>query len=194
MNETKVVGIAGCSAAGKTTFADALIAALEGSNPPRSAAVFHLDQYTWADKTAGPFFLFSPTGEKLFNMNDPAAFDYPRLMTDMDARLAAGDRPDVLIIEGLMALHEPTLRHRLNLRLYVDLEADERVLRRMLRDMAGGRMSRDPQFIADFYRESARIGQALYVEPSRIHADMILRGDGDFARLARLMTSVIRDC
>lgn len=192
--QTRFVGIAGGSASGKTTFAAALIGALEACGPPGRAEVLHMDRYALADRTKGPSFVFSRTGETLFNMNHPDAFDVARLLADVAVRLAADDAPDVLIVEGLMVLHDPSLRACLDLRLFVELDADQRALRRMLRDMAGGRSSRDPQFIADYYRESARVGHALYVEPSRVHADLILRGDGDFDRLARIVLSAINGC
>lgn len=187
----KVVGIAGGSASGKTTFAAALASALAAGIPPRQAEVLHMDRYALTDRTAGPSFVFSPTGETLFNMNHPDAFDFPRLLTDIEERCAAEKGLDVLIVEGLMTLHDKAVRERLDLRLFLELDADERALRRMLRDMAGGRSSRDPQFIADYYRESARVGHALYVEPSRRSADLILRGDGDFDRLAKMVARVI---
>jgi hypothetical protein len=59
--------------------------------------------------------------------------------------------------------------------------------------MGGGRGSNDPVSIARYYRECARVGHARYVEPSRVFADLILRGDSDFARTAPLAAAVIRD-
>jgi len=185
-----VVGIAGGSASGKTTFAAALEAALAVGG--RRAEVIHMDKYARADRTQGPAFRFSLTGEMLFNMNHPDAFEIPRLLADLEARAAAEDRPDVLIVEGLMVLHDAALRERLDLRLFLELEEDQRALRRMLRDLAGGRGSRDPQFIAAYYLECARVGHARYVEPSRVYADLILRGDSEFGRTAGLVARTIR--
>jgi uridine kinase len=186
-----VVGIAGGSASGKTTFTAALAAELESGAPPLRVEVLHMDQYALADRTSGPQFRFSLTGEFVFNMNHPDAFEIDRLLGDIEARAAGVDRPDVVIIEGLMVLHDAALLDRLDLRLFLELDADQRALRRMLRDLAGGRGSRDPRFIAGYYQESARIGHALYVEPSRLHADLILRGDSDFARVAPMVARVI---
>jgi uridine kinase len=146
------------------------------------------------DRAAGPHFVSASTGERLFNWNHPDAYDLARLLADIDSRATAPDAPDVLLVEGLMALHFPDLRQRLALRLFVDLDADVRALRRLLRDMAGGRASRDPEFIARYYRESARVGHARYVEPSRSHADLLLRGDADFARLIPLLCAVVEQC
>ena len=100
-------------------------------------------------------------------------------------------RPDALIVEGLMALHVEEIRKRLDMRVFIELEADVRALRRLLRDMNGGRGSTDPQWIATYYQECARVGHNAYVEPSRVYADLIVRGDADFARVAPLLAGAI---
>lgn len=114
-------------------------------------------------------------------------------MADLDALAADPNAPDVIVVEGLMTLAVPEIRERLDLRLFVELDADERALRRLLRDMAGSRGNGDPAFIARYYRECARVGHARHVEPSRVHADLILRGDAPAGRSAALVAAVIRD-
>jgi uridine kinase len=42
-----------------------------------------------------------------------------------------------------------------------------------------------------YYRECARVGHAQYIEPSRAHADLIVRGDADWQRLRPLLVAVI---
>lgn len=190
----RIVGIAGGSASGKTTFAAALTTHLEVGTPPLRVETFHMDRYARADRSAGPFFVSSVTGETLFNINHPDAFETARLVEEIEARVGSADAPDVLIVEGLLVLRDPALRACLDLRLFLELDADERALRRLLRDMAGARGSRDPAVIAAYYRESARVGHALYVEPSRVYADLILRGDGELPRMAGMTASVLRDC
>jgi hypothetical protein len=58
----------------------------------------------------------------------------------------------------------------------------------MLRNLDRGHA---PLAIATYYRESARVGHARFVEPSRVYADLILRGDADFARLAPLVAAAV---
>jgi len=99
----------------------------------------------------------------------------------------------VILIEGLMVLHEAALRERCDLRLFIELDADERALRRMLRNMKVQAVSTDPNFIAAYYLESARVGHTRYIEPSRIHADFILRGDADFGRIAPMVARMIEE-
>ena len=187
-----VVGIAGGSASGKTTLVAGLADAL-GQIPGRRAATIAADRYMYRDKTRGPTFISPSTGEEMFNANHPESVDWGALLRDLDALLAREDCPDVILVEGLMVLHEPRMRERLDLRLFVELDADERALRRLLRDMQGGRASRDPVFIANYYRECARVGHMHYVEPSRVHADLIVRGDADWERLRPLLLAVVDD-
>lgn len=186
-----IVGVAGGSASGKSTFTAALIPALAAGEPPLRAELLGMDRYFYRGAPGGPMFR-SPTLGELPNANHPDSADNARLAADIDARGAAADAPDVLIVEGLMALHVAAIRERLDLRLFIELDADERALRRLLRDMAGGRGNGDPQFIATYYRECARVGHRLYVEPSRAHADLILRGDADFARTAEMVADIVR--
>ncbi len=42
------------------------------------------------------------------------------------------------------------------------------------------------------YRECARVGHNAYVEPSRVHADLIVRGDADFDRIVPMLAAIIR--
>lgn len=189
---TIVIGIAGGSASGKSTLARALAESL--TERLKQVETLAMDRYVREDRVAGPHFVSPMTGERLFDWNHPDAYDLGRLLADVAVRASAQDAPDVLLVEGLMALHFPDLRRRFALLLFLDLDADVRALRRLLRDMAGGRVSRDPEFIARYYLECARVGHARFVEPSRAHADLVLRGDADFTRLTPLLCAAVEEC
>jgi uridine kinase len=94
-----------------------------------------------------------------------------------------------------MVLYSPEIRTWLDLRLFVELDADTRALRRLVRNL-GHQYDPIPehsaQSIANYYLESAKVGHARYIEPSRIYADLIVRGDADFARTAPMVAAVIR--
>src|SRR5262249_21700776 len=143
-------------------------------------------------KEGGPTLVSPSTGETIPDNNHPDSADNARLVADLDALRSAPDAPDVIIVEGLMCLQVDAIRDRLDLRLFIELDPDMRALRRLLRDMSGERSNTDPRFIVRYYQECARVGHARYVEPSRVHADLILRGDADFSRLAPLVATVIR--
>lgn len=190
--QSLVIGIAGGSASGKTTLAAALENALAHGTGPLRVETIGMDRYFYRGKPPGPVFVSPSTGESLPDNNHPDSADNALLVRDLDARRIAPSRPDVILIEGLMALHVPEIRARCALRLFVDLEADVRALRRLLRDMTGVRGNPDPQFIAGYYCECARVGHERYVEPSRVHADILLRGDSDLNRTVPMIVGVVR--
>lgn len=187
-----LVGIAGGSASGKSTFTAELLKQLTSGEAPLRAELFGQDRYMYRGSDGGPTLILPSTGELLPDNNHPNSADNARLLTDLLAKRNAADAPDVILLEGLMTLHVDEIREQLDLRLFIELEADARALRRLLRDMSGSRGNTDPKWIATYFLECARIGHAKYVEPSRVYADIILRGDADFTRIAPLIADLIR--
>lgn len=181
-----VVGIAGGSASGKTTIVAALSAALEQSG--LRVGQLATDPYMFHDIERGPAFRLSITDEVMFDCNRPESFDWAAVMRDLDLIVDC----DVILVEGLMVLHVPEVRDRFDIRLFVELDADERALRRLLRDMNKPRGLKDPAKIAAYYRESARVGHALFIEPSRVHADLIVRGDAPTERVVPMLVGVVQ--
>jgi uridine kinase len=192
VSQRLIIGIAGGSASGKSTLTSALLAALQ-IVPGLRPAIVAADKYMYRDVLRGPTFVSPSSGRVMFNANHPDSVNWEQLLSDLDDLRQREDGPNVILLEGLMVLHVPAVRERLDLRLFVELDADERALRRMLRDMSGSRGIGDPAGIATYYRECARIGHAQYVEPSRVYADLIVRGDADWERLRPLLLAVIRD-
>jgi uridine kinase len=187
-----VVGIAGGSASGKSTLASALAAALQRLHQ-RQVLILTTDRYMHNDRSFGPTFFSQATGTHMFDANHPDAIAWNHVLRDLDDLLQQTDGPEVILVEGHLLLHEPTVRARLDIRFFVELDADERALRRLLRDMQGGRANRDPNFIATYYRESARVGHTRYIEPSRVHADLIVRGDAVWERIEPFLVAIIED-
>jgi len=187
-----VVGIAGGSASGKSVLASALAAALQRLHQ-RRVRILTTDRYMHTDRSLGPTFFSQATGAHMFDANHPDAIAWNHVLRDLDDLLQQIDGPEVILVEGHLLLHESTVRARLDIRFFVELDADERALRRLLRDMQGGRANRDPHFIATYYRESARVGHARYIEPSRVHADLIVRGDAVWERIEPFLVAIIED-
>lgn len=196
MNDTTpcclIVGIAGGSASGKTTFTGALQAAFDHDYPDLRLLVLGMDRYFYRGAPGGPVFTSPSSGESLPNNNHPNSADNARLIAELKAMRIAPDAPDLIIVEGLMTLHVEELRDLLDIKLFVELDADIRALRRLLRDMKGGRGNTDPEWIATYYRECAREGHNAFVEPSRAYADLIIRGDSNVERTAPLIAAAIR--
>ena len=163
------MGIAGGSCSGKSTFAKKVVDALASSG--HSVVVIGLDAFYTRDLDRGPTITLTD-GTTVFDFNQPAAIDDAAATAAIDA---STDR--FVIVEGLFTLAIESIRSRLDYSVFIHLDADLRAIRRLLRDMKGGRASTDPEFIARYYIESARVGHAKYVEPSRAFADVEIIGD-----------------
>ena len=80
----------------------------------------------------------------------------------------------VILVDGILILSDPALRETFDLRIYVETDADERILRRARRDMeVRGRKIDD---IMAQYLTTVKPMHEQYVEPSKKHADLILNG------------------
>jgi len=147
MTAPLIVGIAGGSASGKTTLCEALCDALD----ELSVRVVHMDTYFLPIKprTRAPF-----TGTEWDDYNQPGSFDLETLRRDVDALGLAEHPPEVVLIEGLLTLQDDALRKKLDLRVFVDAPPDERIVRRLRRNMARG-LAFDE--IASYYLEPSRV-------------------------------------
>lgn len=160
-----VVGIAGGSGSGKTTLCTRLVECLGDLR----VLVIHMDRYFLKVR---PRMTAPISGLEYEDHNHPNSFDLDRLVADLDGHLRAGDA-HVILVEGLLTLHWRPLRERLDLGIFLDAPADERIVRRLKRNMAHGLAFDD---IAAFYLDSVRFRHDEFVEPSRWHADVVLNG------------------
>jgi len=162
-----VIGIAGGSASGKTTFAEALERALHEFD----VLVIHTDSYFKPGKDR-PQSKAPITGKTYRDDNHPLTLDLPKLASDLAKKIAKGQH-QVIVIEGYITLHDPAIYEQLDLKLFVDCRADERIVRRLRRNMEWG-LSFDE--IAEIYLGLVRYRHDEYVEPSKWRADFILNG------------------
>ena len=182
-----LIGVAGGTCSGKTTVSERL-AELAGDD---SLALIKLDSY-YVTRTHMPF-----AERQLLNYDHPDAFDWS-LLNDHLAALAAGvsvpvpiydyaihDRSEhvrmvhpaaIVVVEGILVLYEPTLRYRFDLRVYIDTDADLRLIRRLQRDVA--ERDRTPESIIHQYLSTVRPSHEQFIEPSKRHADVIFPQGG----------------
>jgi len=139
-----------------------------------------------------------PLEERLkVNYDHPSAFDTPLLVEHLK-KLAAGqpiDKPvynytlhtredyterveprDIIIVEGLLVLWESSIRELLDIKLFVDCDADVRVLRRLERDIR--ERGRTLESVIRQYLTSVRPMHLEFVEPSKRYADVIIPEGG----------------
>jgi uridine kinase len=184
MNSVYVIGIAGGSGSGKSTFAARL-----REQFPDSVALISCDNYYRAHDDI-------PLEERrLLNYDAPEALEFDLMVSHLRA-LKRGEAVDcpvydfalhnrsdkilridpkpVIIVDGILILSDPALRETFDLRIYVEADADERILRRARRDMeVRGRHIDD---IMEQYLTTVKPMHEQYVEPSKKHADLILNG------------------
>ena len=184
MKSVYVIGIAGGSGSGKSTFAARLIQAF-----PDSVALVSCDNYYRAHDDI-------PLEERrLLNYDAPEALEFDLMVSHLQA-LKRGEAVDcpvydfalhnrsdkvmridpkpVILVDGILILSDPALRETFDLRIYVEADADERILRRARRDMeVRGRKIDD---IMEQYLNTVKPMHETHVEPSKKHADLILNG------------------
>jgi uridine kinase len=201
MGSPLLVGIAGGSGSGKTTLVRALTTAL---GEERVAALCQ-DAY-YRDRSDVP-----PAARAELNYDVPDAFD-SELFTAHLAALRAGQpvRPpvycftthcrlgdgapvaprDVVLVEGLLVLHQPEVRRALDLKIFVDAPAWVRVARRVSRDTA--ERGRAPEDVLAQLTTTVADAHATYVEPTKMVADLIVLNAGRLAPVVDIAASVIR--
>ena len=178
------VGISGGSASGKTTLATTLAKELKEFSP----VILHQDYYfrDWSE--------YPPEErEKVITANHPDAVRWEALLghiRQLVARqpietppegtraFARGDASatiqpsDLIIVEGHLILWDTALRDLMDVKLFVDVEPHERVLRRLLRDVAqrGG----DLEGAVAWYRRDVIPNFPIYTESCKAYADIIV--------------------
>ena len=95
----------------------------------------------------------------------------------------------IIIVEGIMALRFESLRSMANVKLYVDVDDDERIIRRILRDTSA--RSRNLESIVYQYRSTVKPMHQLVVDPTKKYADFILQ-DVQNMSVVNLLVAMIK--
>lgn len=183
MKTPYIVGISGGTASGKSTFTNWLEAQLAGLD----VRVFHMDSYFKPDSVR-PKAAAHVTGKVYFDDNCPETIYHGKLREDLAHAVAEG--PDVILVEGLFALWYDWLYEQLNLKLFIDCDADERIVRRLRRNMAQRGLSFEE--IAGVYLDMVRYRHQQYIEPTKWRADLILNGSTPSELANQLIAGHIR--
>lgn len=195
-----IIGIAGGTGSGKTTVVNKIVEAL----PEGSVAVIPQDSY-YNDQSDLPLEVRKQT-----NFDHPNAFDWP-LFSHQIEELKAGrsiEQPtysyitctrlsetvhvepkDVIIVEGIMSLYDKTLRDQMDLKIYVDAPADERLLRVIVRDMA--ERGHPLEMLISKYRNVLKPMHDEFIEPTKQYADIIIPNSGNNKQAIRMLSKFI---
>jgi uridine kinase len=182
-----LLGVAGGSSSGKTTVAERLCELIGGDR----IALIKLDSY-YVDMPEQPLDVRAKA-----NYDHPDAFDWELMHRHLQS-LVAGEpvevpvydyaayertpqvtrigRCDVVVVEGILVLYEPSIRDMFDLKVYVDADADLRLIRRLQRDV--NERGRTVQSIIDQYLATVRPAHLQFIEPSKRHAHVIIPEGG----------------
>lgn len=187
MKKICVVGVAGGSASGKTTIVNK-IREYFGSD----IVVISHDSYYKAHNDM-------PFSERCkLNYDHPESFETTKMAEDVRQLMEGNsiempiydytihNRSDetvlieprkVIIVEGILILENKELRDLMDVKVYVDTDADERLMRRIKRDMQERARSIDS--ILEQYSETVKPMHEEFVEPSKKYADVIIPRGGE---------------
>ena len=170
MKQCYTIGIAGGTASGKSTLAEALSSALPNSK------LISIDSY-YKPEAELPLAVSPQNGKTYRDYNHPDSLNLSECVQDL-AKLKASGKFQVIIIEGIFALQHQAIFEQLDLKIFIDCPADVRIVRRLQRNMAWG-LNFDE--IADVYLNLVRVRHDEFIEPSKVQADLVLDGMGDVA-------------
>ncbi len=187
MRKPVVIGVAGGSGSGKTSVTKAIYDRFKGHS------ILLLEQdYYYKDQSDVPFEKRLKT-----NYDHPLAFDTDLLIEHIEKllRFEPIEKPvydysihtrskeviqvepkDVIILEGILVLEDERLRNLMDIKLYVDTDADLRIIRRLTRDIKERGRSFDS--VIDQYVNVVRPMHNQFIEPTKRYADLIIPEGG----------------
>jgi uridine kinase len=200
MQKPVVIGVTGGSGSGKTSVTKAIYESFKG----HSILIIEQDYY-YKDQSNLPF------EERLkTNYDHPLAFDNDLLIEHVEQllRYESIDKPvydyslhtrssevinvqpkDVIILEGILVLEDERLRDLMDIKLYVDTDADLRIIRRLMRDMKERGRSIDS--VIDQYVNVVRPMHNQFIEPTKRYADIIIpEGGHNYVAIDLMVTKI----
>lgn len=183
-----LIGVAGGTGSGKTSFANTIAARIG----PDRALLLSQDAY-----------YFDPSELDLeqrakINYDHPSAYDTKLLLEHLDmlkqglsiprlsydyakfARVTSTERLEakpLVMLEGILVLEDPQIRDRLDIKIFIDTDADVRILRRLKRDVL--ERGRTFESVTKQYLESVRPMHLEFIEPSKRYANLIVPEGGE---------------
>jgi uridine kinase len=181
-----IIGIAGGTGSGKTTVVHQIMNEL----PQTEVGIISQDSY-YKDNSNLSF-----DERALINFDHPRAIDFDLLVNHLQ-ELKAGNNIDqpvysfvthnrtddtiythprkVMIVEGILILAHPELRDLFDVKIFVHADSDERLIRRLKRDIA--ERGRDMDEVLNRYQTTLKPMHQQFIEPTKAFADIIIPND-----------------
>lgn len=177
------IGIAGGSGSGKTTVVSQILNSLQHDE----VDVIYQDSY-YKDLSH-----LSYEEREHVNFDHPESIDFELLVEHLKQLKAGRDIEQpvysfkehnrtgetittyprkVMIVEGILILTNPALREMLDIKIFVDTDSDERLIRRIKRDIS--ERGRDIDEVLNRYQTTLKPMHQQFIEPSKVHADIII--------------------
>ena len=195
-----IIGIAGGTGSGKTTVVKKILETL----PTDRVALIPQDSY-YNDNTGMPM-----EERRKINFDHPNAFDWKLLIHQINelregraieqptySYLECNRLPEtihiepceVIIIEGIMALCRKELRDLMDLKIFVDADPDDRLMRVITRDIV--ERGRTTQMVMDRYVDVLKPMHLEFIEPTKRYADLIIPQGGENQKAIDIMRTYI---
>lgn len=196
-----LIGICGASGSGKTTLANKIAKAVKGS------LVLNQDAY-YLDRSN-----LSAEERAVLNYDHPSSFNHSLLLEDvrnlLDGKAVTRKSYDyvhhipvehhdemmkmenIIIVEGIHAFHDKELRDLMDLRIFIDIDPDICLLRRIRRDLR--ERGRDIDGIYDQYTKMVKPMFDQYIRPAKKYADVIVNGNGENDRVTEIISGYIEN-
>ena len=185
---TTIIGIAGGTGSGKSTVVKKIVESL----PPHYVAVVPLDSYynnttemTQEERRAINFdhpdaFDWKLLIKQVNSLRDGIAIEQPTYSYILNNRLPETIKVEpkpVIIIEGIMTLLNKKLREMMDLKIFVDCDSDERLIRNIQRDTVD--RGRTVSMVMERYMEVLKPMHEQFIEPTKRYADIIIPQGGE---------------
>lgn len=196
-----IIGIAGGTGSGKTTVVNKIMARL----PKGEVGVISQDSY-YKDSSHIPV-----EDRQKINFDEPAAFDWELLLNHLH-QLKSGksvemptysyltctrqketihlEPHDVVMLEGILVFSDSRLRDMMDIKVFVDADADDRLVRVIYRDCI--ERGRTPQMVIDRYERILKPMHTIHIEPAKRYADLIVPQGGNNEVAINLLTDYIK--
>ncbi|MDR3326532.1 MAG: uridine kinase [Prevotellaceae bacterium] len=197
-----IIGIAGGTGSGKTTVVNKIIESL----PKDEVVLLPQDSY-YKDSSHIP-----PEERQNINFDHPDAFDWELLSKHLKTlkedksieqptysyiTCTRGEQTihveprDVVIVEGILTLCDNDLRSQMDLKVFVDTDSDERLIRVIKRDME--ERGRTAEMVMDRYTKVLKPMHLQFIEPTKRYADLIVPEGGRNRMAIHILTMFIKN-